>query len=77
MGLIAQSGIGWPCAECGEQVNKTVAWLKANHNYTCEACGKTSTINAANRERYLANTKYLEETIADFSRGAIPTKEKN
>lgn len=33
-----------PCPKCSQKTDKTVAWLKANKEMTCAACGTVSVL---------------------------------
>lgn len=45
MSLFDDQTIGIPCPGCGHETEKTVAWLKANNQFTC-VCGSTITLES-------------------------------
>lgn len=44
-GLFERATIGIPCPQCGTKTPKTVAWMKANKEYTC-SCGRVIHLEA-------------------------------
>jgi predicted RNA-binding Zn-ribbon protein involved in translation (DUF1610 family) len=77
MGLGAKSGIGWPWPKCGQQVNRTVAWLKENTNYTCERCGGSFAIPSANRERFLRAIEQIDKLVENFGMNVPISKQRH
>jgi predicted RNA-binding Zn-ribbon protein involved in translation (DUF1610 family) len=41
--------IAFNCPKCGHENRKTIAWLKANHSFTCAGCGAPATIQFKSR----------------------------
>ncbi len=76
MGLASQSVLGWPCPKCGEQINKTVAWLKENSSYTCPQCGVVHTIPADSRERFLRTVEQIDQ-LTDLFGAESPSSQKH
>ena len=72
-----RSGIGWPCANCGKQVNKTVAWLKENTSYSCPSCGVATEILEADRQRFLASLKNVDDVVDIFRGKKSPPEQKH
>lgn len=36
-----------PCPNCGQKVSNSLAWLKANDQFTCMGCGRTVEVDSA------------------------------
>lgn len=45
-----------PCGGCGKKHSKTLAWLKANKQITCD-CGATTTVDVSKFEQGLATAQ--------------------
>lgn len=57
----------FPCAGCGEDLKKTIGWMKANSRAKCACCGRNTYFDKATLEWAL---KEFEQTISDFARHA-------
>ncbi|CDM59914.1 hypothetical protein LPU83_pLPU83a_0073 (plasmid) [Rhizobium favelukesii] len=64
--------INIPCPGCGQKTKKSVAWLKANKQFTCDGCSNAVTVDA---EKLFAGIKKADKTLADF-RKKLARREK-
>ncbi len=69
-GFFDQSEIAIPCAKCGHQTQKSIAWLKANAQFVCAGCGQVIRLES---EELLRGIKKAEKSIADFVRDVSDT----
>lgn len=53
------------CPHCGEQFEKTAAWLNENTALDCPVCGKAIALDF---EKFRNDIRQAEDGIADFSR---------
>ena len=52
------------CPKCGQKVNKTIGWIKANSHLAC-ACGANIRLD---KERFLGPLKQAEDALKSFPR---------
>lgn len=52
--------VGLPCPKCAHRAEKTIAWIKANDDFLCEACGTHVSMKS---EQLLAGIKKAEKGI--------------
>lgn len=64
-GLFDKGRLGIPCLGCGEKNEKTINWIKANDQLTCEGCGETITLK---RDKLLDGLEQVGQSMADFQK---------
>jgi transcription elongation factor Elf1 len=57
---------GLPCPKCGHKTKKTLAWIKANDEFTCDGCGG---VVRTDKEKLLAGIDELESGISKARKG--------
>lgn len=62
-GILGNGAISIDCPGCGHKTEKTIAWIKANKEFTCVGCGRPVAVHA---DDLLAKLKEAEDRIAQF-----------
>ena len=61
-----EATISIPCPKCGHEVEKSLAWLKTNDNFTCELCEGPVEVNGPAFVKQVEDA--LGKSTADFQR---------
>jgi transcription initiation factor IIE alpha subunit len=59
--MFEKQTLGLPCPKCGHKTEKTVAWIKAHDDFTCEGC---NSVVRMEKEKLLSGIKQAEDSIA-------------
>jgi endogenous inhibitor of DNA gyrase (YacG/DUF329 family) len=65
---IKDAVVVWDCPRCGEQVSKTIAWLKHNLTYDCPNCGANVTLPPGPRMDTLSALEQVSDISDQLSR---------
>jgi len=59
--MFEKQTLGLPCPKCGHKTEKTVAWIKAHDDFTCDGC---SSVVRMEKEELFAGIKKVEDQMA-------------
>lgn len=62
--MISKALIAIPCPQCEHKTKKTIAWIKAHHDFACVGCGVTITLD---KEGLSAGLAAADKAIAKLN----------